>query len=325
MATAENAKLDYEAGQNSVAVTALTDSGDATTFESANDLWSQRAGYDATVLPNGVNSGGAMTASSTDDTVNVAALSVNLNGVVTSVSAGSVAVTRPLSNVARVISIIVDNTGTLDEVTGTSGSGSTFSETRGAAGGPPLIPVGAIEVGQVRVTSSSAAAIESSEIFQVVDQHQERSDFPIYTVNYYGGSVTFNQALKTIHTGNVAKKVYASYASPIFAEVSLVSDFVPAETTHTTASTQVYNSTLGSTSSTLNQGSFTAYLESGVTDPMVTLKNETLWFRFYPDRYKVDYILTQGKLGVSRTFPAGDNISASCTISASEAAIEVAG
>ena len=325
MATAENAKLDYEAGQNSVAVTALTDSGDATTFESTADLWSQRSGYDPVVLPNGVNSGGAMTASTSNDTVNVAALSVNLNGAVTSVAAGSVAITRPISDVARVISIIVDSTGSLDEVTGTSGSGSTFSETRGAAGGPPLIPVDAIEIGQVRVTSSTAAAIAASEIFQVVDQHQERSDFPIYTVNYYGGSVTFNQALKTIHTGNVAKKVYASYASPIFAEVSLVSDFVPAETTHTTASTQVYNSTLGSTSSTLNQGSFTAYLESGVTDPMVQLKNETLWFRFYPDRYKVDYILTQGKLGVSRTFPAGDNISASCTISAQTAAIEVAG
>ena len=35
------------------------------------------------------------------------------------------------------------------------------------------------------------------------------------------------------------------------------------------------------------------------------------------------YILSQGKLGISRTFPAGDNIAAACTISATEAASEV--
>jgi len=56
----------------------------------------------------------------------------------------------------------------------------------------------------------------------------------------------------------------------------------------------------------------------------VTLKNEYLWFRFYPDRYNSAYMLTQGKLGISRTWPAGDNINAACTISATEAAVEVA-
>jgi hypothetical protein len=35
-------------------------------------------------------------------------------------------------------------------------------------------------------------------------------------------------------------------------------------------------------------------------------------------------VLTQGKLGIARTFPAGDNIQAACTISASEDALEVA-
>jgi hypothetical protein len=49
-----------------------------------------------------------------------------------------------------------------------------------------------------------------------------------------------------------------------------------------------------------------------------------LWFKFYPDRYKSSYLLTQGKLGISRTFPAGDNIQAACTISASAAGTEVA-
>jgi hypothetical protein len=88
-------------------------------------------------------------------------------------------------------------------------------------------------------------------------------------------------------------------------------------------STQIYGTTLGSTSKSLGQGGFTAYLEDGVTDGLVASKDALLWFRFYPDRYKTPYLLTQGKLGVSRTFPAGDTIKAACTISATKTATEV--
>ena len=138
------------------------------------------------------------------------------------------------------------------------------------------------------------------------------------------GQVIFLAEVPQIHTGSVAKKVYASYATPIFGEVTLASDFTPPETTNNVTSTQIYGTTLGSTSSTLGQGSFTAYLNDGVTDALVTLKNENLWFRFFPNKFASSNILAQGKLGISRTFPAGDNIQAACTISASEAAIEVA-
>ena len=44
MATAESAKLEYEAGQQAVAMAALTDSGDHLKFNSAATLWSGRAG-----------------------------------------------------------------------------------------------------------------------------------------------------------------------------------------------------------------------------------------------------------------------------------------
>ncbi len=74
MATAENAKLQYEAGQNSVAQTALTDSGDRTLFTSAATLWSSRAGYTPVVRPNGLLTGGAVTTNASNSTVTVAAL-----------------------------------------------------------------------------------------------------------------------------------------------------------------------------------------------------------------------------------------------------------
>ena len=62
MATAENAKLQYEAGQNAVAMSALTNSGDETTFTSAAALWSGRGGFAPVVRPNGVLTGFAVIA-----------------------------------------------------------------------------------------------------------------------------------------------------------------------------------------------------------------------------------------------------------------------
>lgn len=324
MSTAENAKLEYEAGQASVAMTALTDDGDQTTFTSAATLWSGRSGYAPVVRPNGLLTGGAVTTHASADTVTVAALTCNLAGVVTSVSAGTGSITRPATDVSKVCSVTINSSGAIAVVAGTDGSTTAFSETRAAAGGPPLIPVGSIEIAQVRLTANASAVIDSAEIFAVVGLHLERADFPLYTVNYGDGSITFLAALDEIHTGVLPKGVYASYASPIFGEVALASDYVPPETSHSVTSTQIYNTTLGSTAATLGQGSFTAYLQNGVTDGLVALKNALLWFRFYPDRYAAPYILAQGKLGISRTFPAGDQIQASCTISASAAATEVA-
>lgn len=325
MATAENAKLQYEAGQNAVAMSALTDSGDHTLFTSAATLWSGKAGNAPVIRPNGLLTGGALTTNATNNLVTVAALTCNLAGVVTSVAgASSPAITRPATNVSKVNSITVNSSGALAVVAGTDGATTAFTETRGAAGGPPLIPVGSIEIGQVRVTTSAAGLIAASEIFQVVGTHVERADFPLWDTSNATGSITFLGALPLIHTGSVPKAVYASYSTPIFADVALASDFVPPETSHSISSTQVYGTTLGATSSTLGQGSFTAYLSNGVSDPLVALKNATLWFKFFPDRYATPYILCQGKLGISRTFPAADSLQAACTISASTAATEVA-
>ena len=53
MATADKAKLDYEAGQDVTAMSTLTDSGDHTNYTSAASLWSRKTGYDAVVYPTG--------------------------------------------------------------------------------------------------------------------------------------------------------------------------------------------------------------------------------------------------------------------------------
>lgn len=326
MATAENAKLQYEAGQTAYPMSALTDSGDATTFTSSATLFSNRSGYAPDVRPDGLITGGAVTvaASGSNNVVDVAALTCYLAGVKTTVAADTdVTCARAATDVSKITSITINSSGAVAAVSGTDGSDATFSATRGAAGGPPFIPVGSIEIAQVRYTGNTAAAVTASEIFAVPGVHLERYDYPVYTIDYENAEIDFVSALPLIHTGDVAKGVYASYSDPIFADVQLASDFAPAETSHSVSSTQIYGTTLGSNSSSLGQASFTAYLNDGIGDSLVTLKNQDLWFKFYPDRYKTPYMLTLGKLGITRTFPAGDNIQAACTISSSSESIEV--
>jgi hypothetical protein len=326
MSTAADAKLQYEAGQTAYAMSELTNSGDATSFTSSATLFSNKSGLSPDVRPNGLITGGAVIPAVTvaNNTVDVAALSCYLAGVKTAVAAAlSQTITRAATNVSKISSVTVTSAGAIAIVAGTDGSDGTFSETRAAAGGPPLIPVGSIEIAQVRYTGNTAAAVTEAQIFQVVGLNQERYDYPSFTIDYANADVNFASALPLIHTGAVPKKVYASYADPIFADVSLASDFVPAETSHSVSSKQIYGTTLGSSSSSLAQGKFAAFLNDGVGDALVTLKNQILWFKFFPDRYKTPYILTQGKLGIGRTFPSGDEVQAACTISAASASVEV--
>lgn len=323
MPTAQNARLDYEAAQTLYAMAALTDSGDHTTFSSAADYWSQKSGYTPDIKPNGILTGGVMTPTAGENNkVDVAALTLNLNGVETAVAGSSgVSITRGVStDTHNITSITVNAAGSVVAVSGTDGT--AFSETRGAAGGPPLIAVDSVEIGQVRTTSVTAAEVTESEIRQIAGTHQERASYPSYTADPLTGSLTFVSALPLIHTGGVAKKVFAEVYEPDFAEVVDATSFVPPETTHSISSTTVYKRAIGAVSSSLNQGSFSAMLSDGVTDPLVTLKNEKLFFRFYPDENKSAHLLCVGTLGLARTFPADNLIQGNFTINAEYAATE---
>ena len=402
--TAADAILYYEAGQEYSAMAALTDSGDHLTYESADENWSGYAGKEPVVRPDGLVTGGVITAaaSETSDYVDVAAATCYLAGVLTSVSAavdqecprgdasyllltlgasgyvscvagdigktvtGDVTLdtgtlvaynntTRQwlidptdsgdtfanahealtitdgtgdgtLSAVGaaaayKICSVTINSSGALAIVEGYEGT--SFSATRGVPGGPPYIPVGSIEIGQVRYTATTAAAVDDDEIYQMPGTHQERADYPVWDEDWAEGEITFAAANPLIHTGALTRAVYAAYYTPIWSEVPNAADFVPAETTHSVSSTQIYGGTVGARSSTLGQGSFSCRLQTGVIDNIISHKDKFLWFKFYPDRYRDEYLLTQGTLGISRQFPAGDSIIANCTISAESASIEV--
>ena len=168
MGTAENAKIQYESGQDLVAFVALTDQGDHKDFRSADPLWSNRAGYEPDVKPNGLATGGVVgvAASGSDDVVDVAALTCYLAGLLTSVIAeADLAIARPTASHVK-YSITITGAGAIAAIKGTEST--SFSTTRGAAGGPPLILPDSIEIAQVWLSSATPAAITAGEIKQVV-------------------------------------------------------------------------------------------------------------------------------------------------------------
>ena len=321
----ENARVDYESGVVPFAMSALTDSGDRTNFTSSASLFSESTGNSPDIRPNGVLIGGAVipAVSGSNDLIDVAALSLYLAGVNTSVPAGTdETIARAATDVASISSITIDNAGVISVIKGADSLSDAFSEARGAAGAPPFIPADSVEIGQVRIKSNVAAAITASEIFQVIGTHLEKSDFPVYTADNGNAEVNFDVALPAIHTGSLSKAVYASYAQPVFSEQPFANDFVPAETSNSTSSKQVYGATKGSSTSSLSQCSFSAILKDGITDNIVLRKNENIWIRFYQDKHKASHLLTQGKLGINRNFAADDDPVVTCTISPSFPSIE---
>lgn len=323
MAITENPKLEYESGQTFNDWEHMSDTGDGMVYEATFAPWSGRAGFDAEVRPWGLATGGAIRAGTGNDNVTVAALTAYMptasgaqpDGLV-NVASADVTIQRATTATHMITSITVDEAGALVAVAGTEGS--AFTEQRGSAGGPPLIPVDSIEIGQVRVSSDAAAPVSDTQIYQVVGLHQERYDAPVWESDPTVGEVHFATELPKIHTGNVAKKVSVRGYTPIFAELPRASAWVPAETSHSVNSTEIYNGTLGSVSRSLGQASFTYYGEGNANDPLVRLKNQRLWFRWYQDRNRSPHSLTLGILGIGRTYPAGDHVNIACTVSAEQ-------
>lgn len=322
---AENARLQIEAGQNFVAMAQLTDSGDHKIFTAASSPWSRASGKAPVVRPNGLRSGGAVVPKTgTNNTVTVAALEVNLAGAIVAVVSGDLAATRTAAGGAfQITSLTVTSAGALAAVAGTEGT--AFVETRGAAGGPPYIPVGSIEIGQVRLTSNTDANVQASEIKTIPGVHVELYNSVLWTENYYRGRVEFVDALPLIHTGDVAKQVYAEYYTPSFANVAHANDLVLPEQTASVTSEQDYDGVSNSVSLALGQASYTVgQMQDGFSDLVAQMKGQILWHKFFPNRYKsFPYSLFQGYLAIARSFPASGGITAACTVSAESAATEV--
>lgn len=322
--------IRFEAGQTAYAFEAAVNGGDNTTFGASFSPISNAAGFEPVVAPYGLLTGGAITPTATQNQVAVAALTASMAGATgadasgtISVAGGNLTITRPTGATSKVNSITVTNAGVLAMVAGTDGATTAFSEVRGGAGGPPLIPVDSIEIGQVRVVSQTAAVITTAQVYAVPGLHVERADYPVYSLDYATGKIAFATVLPLIHTGAVPKKVYIRGAIPLFAPIANTSDWVPAESTYSISSTSTYDGPVGSSSSSLGQASFSAILKDGITDSVMAVKGKNIWVEFRPDRDKLlPKQLTQGILGIGRTYP-GDNVPTTFSVTPSAETLDV--
>ncbi|MCP1496217.1 hypothetical protein J2Y86_000924 [Pseudomonas migulae] len=317
----DNQLLQYESGQNSFPMSELDNSGDNKTFQSQADQFSGATGFAPVVMPNGMLTGGQISVGTGSNKVKVTASTANLAGVKIVVPASELTVTRASGGTCITASVTINAAGVYEIVAGLSGPAR--SDIRGAAGGPAFIPVDSIEVGQIELNSTAAAPVKDTEIKQSPGLNREVATSPVYSVDSSNGTVSFVSDLKLIHVGGKPKKVFASYAEPIFADVDLASDYQPSEESFSVSSSQHYGGTVGTTSKSLNGASFKAFLNDGISDPLIKLRGQKIWFRFYPDRYTMNYILEQGILGCSRKFPPGAKVEADFTISPEKSSINV--
>jgi len=333
MATSKNAKLQFESGQTYADYAQMIDSGDHK-IHSLGTIWSNKSGYEPSIRPNGIVTGrNLISVNVANDTFTYAGFTAYSKGVLQTVVAGTDTITRPASDVAKINSITMTDAGVLAVVAGTDGATAAFSTERGAAGGPPYIPVDSVEIAQIRVVTLAAGVIAASEIFQVPGTHVERFDLPVWDTSHLGDGddagvsaqenayIELADALDPIHTGDAYKRIYAAYYTPVFAQVTKSLDFVPAENTHSVSSTQYYDGVAGASSSSLGQGGFTALMNDNITDALIANQDEILVFKFFPDKNKAPYILTQGYLGLGRTFPVDNQNKATATISAEKASV----
>jgi len=337
MSTSSKAKISIETGQTLTDFAKMTDSGDHQLF-SLGTIWSGKSGFEPDIRPNGMVSGrNVVSPHASNDTVNIAAFTAYSKGTEHTQVATTDTITRGSGPAkAKIIAITMDCTGTLAVIPGEEGSDTTFNEIVGTAGGPPYIPVSSVAIAQVRTTVSDSTPqpITAAEIFQVVGDHTERYDFPTWeTFNLGKGlnadssaeqqsHIKLSSALDPVHTGDAYKDIYVKYYTPVFAELPRTSDFVPAEIAFSVSSTEFYNGAIASSSSALGAGAFTALLGDGITDAILTAKDQVTTVKFWPDRNKSPFILTQGGLGIGRTFPVGDQNAAAVTIAAEAASAD---
>lgn len=331
MATSANALIQVEQNQVHHAAAAMTDAGDHQNFTiSGGTLWSGKSGFTPVVRPNGVVSGRSLvTTHASNDTLTIAGCTCYLAGVLTTI-AGAVdqTITRPVSAVAKINSVIITAAGVYDVLAGVDGLSAAFSTTRGAAGGPPYIPVGAIEVAQIKVVDDTPAVIASTEIFQN-GNYTERFDFPTWAENNVGlgetsevaaqknAFVRFDTVLAQPHTGDLTKGVYIEYYAPEFSDLAKTSDFVPVENSSSVSSVQTYgNKTIGSSAISIGSGGFKILLNDGITDGILALKDQVVTIKYFSDQDKSAYSLTQGTLSMKRTYPVAGQNAADVTIAA---------
>ena len=228
-----NFLLKVEDGFVAKACEAAADSGNHQLFSSTGTRFSlcekDENGVDRrpVITPNGVLNGCFVSpaASGQANAFDLSAGTLLIGGAPVNIAASANnALTRPATGLCRAVSITLSTLGVPAVVAGLDGA--VFSATRGAAGGPPWIPVGGIELATAALTATAGPLAENDIVFA-----PEYSHAPEYTLLPYTASVHFAAPLAAIHTGGLPRAVYVKWSEPVMATMDAIR-FRPPVTQH---------------------------------------------------------------------------------------------
>lgn len=97
---------------------------------------------------------------------------------------------------------------------------------------------------------------------------------------------------------------------------------MPASVTASSASSQHYGGIDTSFSTSLSDASFTAKLDDGVSDLVLSARGKNKTFRFYPDRDSTKCVMTQGYVTASVAYPVDGPMIATFAVSPSQKSVE---
>jgi hypothetical protein len=229
------------------------------------------------------------------DKIAVAAGRTIIAGVETAVVANTaVAITRPAATQGAWVTISVDSAGTFTATKGTDTTAGTgiaaLLDTYGvAAGERPLIPLGDLLVGHLKLTNG-AAVVLATEIF-----YYDREIAAPYTLLPNIGGIKLNTALVACHAGTLGRPVTFSgyYTDDVLSEIGSAKSW-----TLTPSANTVTETTLGNTYSVTEIGAWAFTFEQ------LAISTEAL----------NNLISRQGYAAVRLQYPNGGYFQGSCSM-----------
>jgi hypothetical protein len=290
---------------------------------------------EAEVRLDGQISGFTITPGSGYNEVDVSAGTCYLKGVELTVNATTITdLERPTASAVNVLwtALSVDENGTINKTLGTEGGSAS---TRGAAGGPPYIPVDEVLIGYVVMgyfegSVSGARVVSASEINS---DTKEYSAIPSANVIFHDGSgndaqnvgvIEFASTLESIHSDDAGattftRNVYASYHDVLWESPPSAYDFNLTTDTAIVES-QDYNDAAAQKSVGVDSWSAggSTYTDHSPNDFWTIINGKKRWYREFPDKNKTGFWAGLSIVVVSsRNFPVNEVYNAAITVNGS--------
>lgn len=332
--TGANASVQVELGSISYPMSALSSVSSPASdvnkkFLTLAEYISDLAVLQAEARLDGVLAGLSLTPGSGFNEVDISAGSVNVQGQVVEVSATTESgITRPTTlGQVLVTALTVDNAGAITATPGTEGATNT---TRGAAGGPPFLPVDEVLIGYITATyyTGSASGEKILTTGEIDSSSKEYAAIPSAKIVFHDeeqlvGVVEMANTLPLIHAataagpGTASRNVYASYYEPEFEEIPDAKDFSFTEDVSTYKSKAYKDASEETAIGTPSwSASFSAYFTT-VDDILNLVKNSKRWIKHYPDSSLAPHWSGISIVKVGRETPVENNMMASITLEGS--------